>query len=193
MVQAMSAGMVHTQESVIPVEYREVTDHLFVHLLQGNGEAARQELRKLAECLGIEEEYSLFTSYPLGDEKIQKMLLHFRNNLELLIHKTWVEKAEESHKDRLLERIPAFIQVLEVGNYQKALSQFVVILSELAYLFFGAQAHKSDFVEYAFRIDPSIGLFWWYGGALEGLSLEGLDTALLKSLLAIGICFITTF
>ena len=27
---------------------------------------------------------------------------------------------------------------------------------------FGAQAKKDDFLEYALRIDPGFGIFWWY-------------------------------
>ena len=32
----------------------------------------------------------------------------------------------------------------------------------MVYLMFGSQAKSKDFAEYALRIDPEFGIFWWY-------------------------------
>jgi hypothetical protein len=117
---------------------------------------------------------------------------HFQNNLDLLIQKTWVEKADEQRKEKLLDRLPGFIAGIEAGEYHRALTDFGHILEELAYLFFGAQSHKEDFTEYTLRIDTQMGLFWWYGGQLGCLG-ESRDTEYLRAVLMIGVCYLTNF
>jgi hypothetical protein len=117
---------------------------------------------------------------------------HFRNNLDLLIQKTWVEKADEVRKEKLQDRIPEFIADIIQGNYRKALTEFGIILEELAYLFFGAQSHKEDFTEYTLRIDLQMGLFWWYGGQL-GCLAKLADDECFNAVLLIGLCYLTNF
>jgi hypothetical protein len=127
---------------------------------------------------------------PAGGE-MRRFLGHFQNNLDLLIQKTWVERADEIRKEKLLDRIPGFIAKIE-GRDEKALGEFGAILAELAYLFFGAQSAKDDFTEYTFRIDTQMGLFWWYGGHLGCLTASpGFES--LWAVLLIGICYLTNF
>jgi hypothetical protein len=123
---------------------------------------------------------------------------HFQNNLDLLIQKTWVEKADESRKERLQNSVPGFIAGIEQGDYRKALTDFGLILDELAYLFFGAQSYKEDFAEYTFRIDTQMGLFWWYGGQIgrclqQNGGGQDPDNEWLWAVLLIGICYLTNF
>ncbi|GHV00515.1 hypothetical protein FACS189483_10660 [Spirochaetia bacterium] len=123
---------------------------------------------------------------------------HFQNNLDLLIQKTWVEKADEARKEELLDRVPEFIAEIERGDYLKALGEFSGILEELAYLFFGAQSHRDDFTEYTLRIDTQMGLFWWYGGQIGRLISHFGESGAsrgesFKAVLCIGICYLTNF
>jgi hypothetical protein len=121
---------------------------------------------------------------------------HFQNNLDLLIQKTWVEKADESRKEQLQDKTPGFVAGIEQGNLRQTLEEFGAILEELAYLLFGAQSAKDDFTEYTFRIDTQMGLFWWYGGRLSSLKYLSQDTAdaeTLWAVLLIGICYLTNF
>ena len=120
---------------------------------------------------------------------------HFQNNLDLLIQKTWVEKSDEERKEKLLDEIPPLIAFIEKGDYSQALEAFGAILEELAYLFFGVQSQKDDFAEYALRIDAQMGLFWWYGGQINGARgtawIKNADKNVLRALLLLGICYLT--
>ncbi|AEF82871.1 hypothetical protein [Leadbettera azotonutricia] len=179
----------------IPDEYRTTAEGLFPasNFTEGNG-PTQDSARIFAETLGIGKEYNsrLGSRNALGE-----FLDSFRNNLELLIQKTWVEKAEEQRKEDLLDRLPDLIAGIEQGEYQRALQEFGSILEELAYLLFGAQSHKEDFTEYTFRIDSQMGLFWWYGSRLGSPEVRqwagraGKD--LLLAVLLIGICFLADF
>jgi hypothetical protein len=179
-----------TIDDVIPAEYRELTERLFPATGVGapgfNGFLAEQQFAKM---LGIESDFTQALKDPQNELVHKRLLVHFQNNVELLIHKTWVEKADETHKEKLLSRIPRFVNTMEAGQYDTALQVFITILQELAYLLFGAQSHKGDFIEYTFRIDSQIGLFWWYAGKLPQLQ-DVREKDLLRAYLLIGICFL---
>ncbi|MDR0641811.1 MAG: hypothetical protein LBG07_05045 [Treponema sp.] len=148
--------------------------------------------------MGIGADYKRLLSVNKTGEEMHRFLAHFQNNLELLIQKTWIEKADEDRKVKLETRLSPLIREIGEGNFQKALHDFGIILEELAYLFFGAQSTRDDFIEYALRIDIQMGLFWWYGGRLGCLaSKEGEETAAgsdgLWAVLLLGICYLTNF
>jgi hypothetical protein len=182
----------------LPEEYRAAAEALFPPASYP-GEKVREleNVKAFAEILGICGEYikrleSVKKSGSLGD-----LLVSFQNNLALLIQKTWVEKADESRKDDLLDRLPVFVGKIEKGEFPQALEEFGVILEELSYLFFGAESGKDDFTEYTVRIDAQMGLFWWYGGKLgciEGLEwIKSADQDMLLALLLLGICYLADF
>jgi len=179
-----------TIDDVIPAEYRELADRLFP--ATGVGAPGSTDFlaeQQFAKILGIESDFNEALSGFTNEGVLKRLLVHFQNNVELLIHKTWVEKADEAHKVKLLSRIPRFVETVALGEYEQALGMFINILQELAYLLFGAQSHKGDFIEYTFRIDSQIGLFWWYAGKLS--QLQGFqDRELLRVYLLIGICFL---
>lgn len=177
---------------VIPAEYRKAAEALFPPqgFPPGQGPSITAA-ENFAEILGIGADYKRILKTQSG-KNLHQLLGHFQNNLDLLIQKTWVEKADEQRKEKLLDRIPGFIAEIEAGDYQKALKDFGCILEELAYLFFGAQSHKDDFTEYTLRIDTQIGLFWWYGGQI-GCLAKSSDNACLKAVLLIGVCYLTDF
>jgi hypothetical protein len=170
----------------IPEEYRVTAEGLFP--------PSEDSARIFAEILGIGGDYAsrISTHGTLGE-----FLVSFQNNLELLIQKTWVEKAEEQRKEDLLDRLPGLIARIEQGEYQRALQEFGSILEELAYLLFGAQSRKEDFTEYTFRIDSQMGLFWWYGSKLGSPEVrqwaEKAGKDLLLAVLLMGICYLTDF
>jgi hypothetical protein len=103
-----------------------------------------------------------------------------------------VEKADEAHKEKLLDRLPLFVADMEAGDYSRALKTFVHIADELAYLLFGSQSRKGDFIEYVSRIDSQMGLFWWYAGAVSSLLGEE-DAKRLRAILLVGVCFLAGF
>ena len=182
----------------LPKDFRAAAEKLFPSGGFQNGKGPSAEAAGLfADILGIGEEYRRIRGALAQGHPPAEFLEDFQNNLDLLIQKTWVEKAEESRKEKLLDDVPSLITCIEKGDYSQALEEFGAILEELAYLFFGAQSQKDDFAEYALRIDAQMGLFWWYGGQLNaarGASwVKNTEQNVLQALLLPGFCYLTNF
>jgi hypothetical protein len=183
-----------TVNPTVPEAYRKTAEALFPPSGYPAGDGPSLEVvRAFAGILGVSSDYERF----LESGDMDRFLASFQNNLDLLIQKTWVEKADEIRKEKLLDRVPAFVAGIERGDYRKALKEFGAILEELAYLFFGAQSHKDDFTEYTFRIDTQMGLFWWYGGQLGNPRFlewaKSADKKHLEAVMLLGICYLTNF
>ena len=181
----------------IPGEYRIIAESLFPPggFPQGQGPNIGAA-ENFADALGIGADFRRLLSTNKTNAEMCEFLGHFQNNLDLLIQKTWVEKADEARKDKLQDEIPGFMTRVGEGNFQQALEEFSGILEELAYLLFGDQSAQDDFAEYTFRIDTQMGLFWWYGGrlgALKELSGSVADDSVFWAVLLIGICYLTNF
>ena len=181
----------------IPDEYRTIAEALFPIGAFSTEHGPEPRTAAFAKALGTGAEYQRLLALKKDDEKMREFLGHFQNNLDLLIQKTWVEKADEARKEKLQDQVPPLMALIELGNFQRALEEFGKILDELAYLFFGTQSTQEDFTEYTFRIDPQIGLFWWYGSQLGGLKGTVKNSALndesLWAVLLIGLCYLTNF
>jgi hypothetical protein len=130
---------------------------------------------QIADILGNSGEFHQYVSGSGAERlaRIDRLLRVFRENVELLVHKTWVEKAEEKPKDRLLEDLLAFEREFRDGAVVNAFKRFVALANSLASLLFGHQSKAEDFLAYCFRIDPKFGLFFWYIGELEKQAREG--------------------
>jgi hypothetical protein len=182
----------------LPREYRGIAEKLFPPGGFSDGkEPSIEAAGAFANILGIGEDYKrLWNNYKSG-QTVSNFLEHFQNNLDLLIQKTWVEKADEARKEDLQDQVPPFIAYIESGDYAKALEEFGAILEELAYLFFSNQSQKDDFAEYVLRIDTQMGLFWWYGGQINGVKgapwVKSIDRNVIYALLLLGICYLTNF
>ncbi|MCL2380009.1 MAG: hypothetical protein FWC64_00275 [Treponema sp.] len=183
---------------LLPKEYRAIPEKLFPSggFSKGKGPSV-EAAEAFAGILGIGEDYKRLLGVHTQGQPAGDFLERFQNNLDLLIQKTWVEKAEEARKERLLDTVPPFIAVIEKGDYSRALEEFGPILEELAYLFFGPQSQKDDFAEYALRVDVEMGLFWWYGGqinaARSALWVKNAEKGVLRAVLLLGICYLTNF
>jgi len=178
--------------------YRIVAETLFpVKGYQSGKLPMPGDAEAFAEILGIGAEYRrlLAISDPSSSAKFpefRRFLAHFQNNLALLISKTWVEKVDEIRKEKLQNRLPAFVKIVEKGDYLAAVQEFGFILEELAFLFFGNQSLEDDFTEYTLRIDTQMGLFWWYGSQIKTQKLDQVSQ-IQRALLLIGICYLTNF
>lgn len=130
---------------------------------------------QIADVLGNSGEFHQYVSGspPERLARIDRLLRVFRENVELLVHKTWVEKAEEKPKDRLLEDLLTFEREFRDGAVGASFKRFVALANSLASLLFGHQSKAEDFVAYCFRIDLKFGLFFWYVGELEKQAREG--------------------
>lgn len=91
-----------------------------------------------------------------------KLISSFNNNLVLLIQKTWVEKSDEALKAAVLYQLEEFCKNLSAKKYNESYESFFNIVDSVVYLMFGTQTKTKDFDEYALRIDPEFGIFWWY-------------------------------
>jgi hypothetical protein len=181
-------------DEVIPSEYRTVAEDLYPSIIgQGDDRATDAAAAAFAACLGLGAEFSAYLLPPGAARAAadRRLLGHFRNNVELLIQKTWVEKADEAHKEKLLDRVPVFVAEMEKGDYERALKTFIHIAEELAYLLFGSQSRKGDFIAYASRIDPPMGLFWWYSGNLASILGSRREDAV-RSVLLIGVAYLAS-
>jgi hypothetical protein len=175
----------------IPDEFRPTAEALFPPegFPDGIGPDS-QAILNFAELLGIGWDYQRLLQ--AKDDDLENFLESFRNNIDLLIQKTWVAKDDEMRKEHLQDRVQPFIEEIQNGNYQAALAEFGDILDELAYLLFGAQSRKDDFTEYTMRIDLTIGLFWWYGSQLGTLSKITVSDSFYPVLL-VGMCYLANF
>ena len=190
--------MFKSPADAIPDEYRNIAVNLFPD--DGYSQRLSPDIEKIlafADILQLGADNKKFISSPKSAKDMMNMMHSFQNNFDLLVQKTWVEKAEEIRKENLLDRLPEFIVEIEQEKYPEAIEEFGEILKELAWLFFGAQSRKDDFTEYTLRIDTQMGLFWWYGNQLcNPKTLEWIkrsDREILQAVLFLGICFLINF
>ncbi len=92
----------------------------------------------------------------------EKLISSFHNNMLLLIQKTWVEQSDADLKASVLYKLDEFIKAIKVKEYSTIYMQFLDIVNNTVYLMFGSQTKSKDFGDYALRIDPEFGIFWWY-------------------------------
>ncbi|MDR2602645.1 MAG: hypothetical protein LBC53_09410 [Spirochaetaceae bacterium] len=177
------------ENQFLPDEYKEKAAALFS---PAGPHPSQKALMDFVDLLGISVEYKRVLSMDNDALDFTKFISSFYKNIELLIDKTWVEASEEMRKETLHARLPAFFSALEEKNYKKALNEFSCVLDELAFLLFGEQSRKKDFVEYTFRIDSQIGLFWWYTAALRNYRPD-LKHEFQRALLLIGLCYLSNF
>lgn len=100
-----------------------------------------------------------FSQESSDDDK--KLTVSFKNNLTLLIQKTWVEKTDVELKEQVLYQLGQFCLDSD-QTWKASYNPFLDILYNAVYLMFGQQVKSEDFCEYALRIDPEFGIFWWY-------------------------------
>jgi hypothetical protein len=170
-----------------PAEYRAIVNSLFppdpsIH-------PSMRDAQAYARSLAVEADFKKLTD---ESSDLGAFLGKFKKNFALLVEKTWVEQADEIKKETLLARLPAFFAKIKNEDYALALRDFNVILEELAYLLFGEESRRKEFTEYAFRIDPQMGLFWLYGACISRVRQDD-DTLMLRPLLMLGICYLTSF
>jgi len=143
---------------------------IFGRLVSARNSAERADTASaFADILGNPGEFARYAQGSRGERlaAIDHLLKVFKENAELLVHKTWVEKNDEKRKERLIEEISAFEREFREGAIRPSFRRFVVLCHSIAHLLFGIQSRADDFLLYAFRIDPKLGLFFWFVSELE--------------------------
>lgn len=115
---------------------------------------------QLADVFGLGSGFKKIIENKSDEES--KLISSFNNNLVLLIQKTWVEKSDEELKAQVLYLLEEFRKQIGKGKYKASYASFISIVNDVVYLMFGNQSKSKDFDEYALRIDPEFGMFWWY-------------------------------
>lgn len=123
----------------------------FTSSIENNG----NDTDKIAKLFGYSGSFS-----SSSDETHKKQVTSFKNNLKLLIQKTWVEKDDVTLKETILIRLDKL--VCENGKWKSVYTELLRIIENSVYLMFGQQTKNDDFCEYSLRIDPGFGIFWWF-------------------------------
>jgi len=150
---------------------------LLESMVKSTGQERRQSAEALANLMGNPGEFSFYIDCTEDQRLIRTfhLLRVFRENISLLIHKTWAEGSEGVSQEQLLADLASFIQEFREGKTVSAFRTFIEIARQIPVLLFGPLGRASDFLEYAFRIDPKFGLFFWYIGEID-LQLRNIDS-----------------
>ena len=123
------------------------------------------------------------------------LIRSFEKNVRLLVDKMWVEKADEDVKEDVLYRLRCFCESMQQAekpvDYEELLPECLGVLHDVVLLLFGRQIDSEGFLEYAIRIDPDFGLFWYY---LECLTAQPkLSPEKARLAIFLGIYFLANF
>lgn len=123
------------------------------------------------------------------------LIRSFEKNVQLLVEKMWVEKSNEDVKDDILYRLRCFCEAMrqpeEPVDYVGLIPECLGVLHDVVLLLFGDQIDSGSFLEYAVRIDPDFGLFWYY---LESLRAQvPLSTEKARLAIFLGVYFLANF
>lgn len=119
-------------------------------------------LPEIAESASIIAHSFTSGGYTVSSDDEQKFVQSFKRNLSLLIQKTWVEEFDIALKEEVLYKLNQFCEKIGEHRWSESYGLFLKILENVVYLMFGTQSKTADFCEYALRIDPEFGIFWWY-------------------------------
>ena len=145
------------------------TLELFHSMVSEKGPVRESYAIRLADVLGNPGEFTFYI-HCTDDQKLIRtfhLLRVFRENVELLVHRTWVSEADEKPKEALIEDLKAFVEDYRDGRMGSSFRRFVSLSRAIPSLLFGSAGRAPDFLEYAFRIDPKFGLFFWFVSELE--------------------------
>lgn len=158
-------------------------------LLSGTDNAVlrREYGSALAELIGGPGAFRKYISGNAGDSAAMRahLLDIFKHNVELLVAKTWVDRKDEARKTEALAALDAFVGLINAADYRNGIPVFVGVADSVAALLFGDDAADSGFMDYVFRIDPRLGIFYWYVGRLRTQGDVEADLALIELLIGV--------
>ncbi|MBU0926269.1 MAG: hypothetical protein KKA67_00825 [Spirochaetes bacterium] len=131
-----------------------------------------------------------FRKYAVGNSgdlasKRAHLLEVFRENVRLLVAKTWVDGKDEAKKAEALALLEAFVGMINAEDYANAIAAFVRVSDSVATLLFGEDPREAGFMEYVFRIDPRLGIFYWYSDQLRAQARVDEDLAQIELLVGV--------
>ncbi len=182
------------QDESMPAEVKHAVSQILpLYLTSEDRDVLGSAAVKLAAAFGDQGMFASVVS-PKGadrDASEMKLVQSFQKNLGLLVQKTWVEKADEAMKEEMLFRINTLCGNLSRYDYHTSLSEFLPVLHDVVYLLFGNLAKSDSFLDYAVRIDPDFGFFWYYINILP--SHKDWSEEKCRIAVLLGICFLANF
>lgn len=134
------------------------------------------------------------TAYSVKQKQLV-LIDSFEKNVGLLVEKTWVDQTNEEFKGDILYRLKYFCQTMrhiEVQtDYCVQLPECIAVLRDVVMLLFGKQTNTMEFFEYAIRIDPDFGLFWFYIECFR--DIKPLSAAKARLAIFLGMYFLANF
>jgi hypothetical protein len=183
------------REDSIVLDYEKAAQEIFPLMLKAETPFLQQQYAiAFGSILGNPGEFYQYLTGSSGERliRIERLVKMFRQNIELLVKKTWVEKSDEKRKTKLIDALSGFSQEFLSGKIDESLRSFISIAHDIAYLLFGEQSRNGDFIEYTFRIEPKLGLFWWFVSQIErDRAAQNRELAKIEVLL--GIYFLASF
>jgi hypothetical protein len=141
----------------------------------------------IADLLGSPGEFHKYLRGNAGDlsERRVKLLDAFKHNMLLLVGKTWVDGHDEKRKEKTLAAIDGLAAQVLKGDYQSAAQDFVRLSEDFASLLFGESPSDPGFMDYVARIDPKLGLFYWYLSKIKEQNAPSTELAKLQVLIGV--------
>ncbi|MCX7023685.1 MAG: hypothetical protein NT080_03595 [Spirochaetes bacterium] len=185
----------YATDDPVAAEVEKAAFEIFPLLVGAESRLLREQYAlAFSNILGNPGEFTRCVTGSSGDRlaKISALLEAFRENAELLVDKTWVEARDEERKSAVAKEIGLFLDCYRSGKVREAFPRFLSLVRGLAHLLFGEQSSDRDFAEYVFRIDPRLGLFFWYVDELGRVEASVAD-GIMETLLLLGVFFIASF
>ncbi len=152
-------------EDVANIDMQKAAEEIFPLFSETDNTILRcQYACSIADILGTPGEFHKYVQGNAGDLIIRKtrLMAIFRDNVHLLLTKTWVEEHDSHKKDDAFLELESFVGEVTRAEYDRALAHFVNIADLLARLMFGEEPADEDFFHYVYRIDPKLGMFYWF-------------------------------
>ena len=185
---------VFENDASIPQEIRRAALESLPAFVQSTDyKIVRECALQIARAFGAEPGFAaLFEEESDERENCEKTTVQsFRKNIELLVQKTWIEKADEAMKEEVLARIDVLCENLSQAKYARVLHDLLPVLRDVVYLLFGPASKEESFLEYAVRVDPDFGLFWLYVNSLH--DTEEWPAEKCRAAVLLGLCFLANF
>lgn len=166
----------YVREDSAAVDYEKAAEEIFPLMTRADNEFLRRQYAiAFSGILGSPGEFYQYVTGTPSEQlgKVGRLLESFRHNLAILVNKTWVETTGERQREDIAKCIDAFVLEFSQAQYKKAQRHFTTLAQRLVKLIFGDITEEEDFQEFAFRIDPKLGLFVWFVREMEGQTAAG--------------------
>lgn len=185
---------VYTVDDPADLDSEKAAFEIFPLFVSTNNPVLRREYAAaLADIIGTPGEFHAYVRGNNGDlaSRHEHLVDIFKDNVHLLVTKTWVDKHDEKLKTKTLGELEALSQAFLGGDYEEALKRFTMVADSVAILLFGETPSDNGFMDYVFRIDLRLGIFYWYVSSLREQTTVEPDLARLE--LLVGIYSLSSF